>query len=249
MTFLYRSSYILLLFFITFSCKLEKEALDEGVSNITDIAKAKQWFEENEANLSSLCCKEPSLKTNFEDVSKKPDWNKAMVHQQTNGIKVIEVKLDYDNYLLFSNHQNPVFPARPNVLNSLMLLELAPDKYGVYLLKTFPEDPYMPLGQADFERINFGKISNGFSGSMLIFDWNENFIGGWEIQNGLKNKHIIRPAQNKKAAKAAYKNESIQEPSSYLKTDFYSLVCSNGECQEPVLIKSAITYLKDYSFK
>lgn len=244
MKFLCRNSYLFLLLFMTLSCKLEKEALDDKVNSITDINKAKNWYEENEADLLNICCTEPAMQTNFENASKTPDWDKALVHHQGNGIKVVEVKLNYDTYLFASNKENPEFPTRPNVLNSLLLLEIDPGIYRIYTLKIFPEESNTPLQEDDFDRINFGNVTGGFSGSMMIFDWKENFIGGWEIQNGIKEKAIVRVPEHKKITGAVYKNESMKESPYYVKTDFYSLQCSDGTCQDPVLIRSGITYIR-----
>lgn len=126
---LFRSSFVLLLLmFIILSCEREEESIGEEVLKTSDVVTAKSWFEENEANLLQTTFADPEARTNFKAASKKPDWNKALVHSTKDGKKVIEVKLDYDTYLFYSNKEEPTFPEKPNVLNSLLLFERKPGK-------------------------------------------------------------------------------------------------------------------------
>ena len=182
---LHKEFFYFLLMFIVLSCHEEDAIKRDG-----DIEKAKTWFLQNEANLSSLLKQDASGRDRTIKFEKRPDWKKSKVHETSNGNKAIEVVLDYNTYLMPSD-KTPQ-SGRPNMLSSMLLFETKQGDYKIYLLKTYPENPDTKLDKGDFNRLNYGKIPGDFSGKMMVFDWNENFLGGWQISNGEKTQYIIR---------------------------------------------------------
>jgi hypothetical protein len=204
----------------------------ETIENNSDIEKAKSWFQLNEVYLSK-----PVGHTTARSqtpIKKVPDWNKSKVHTSKNGMKAVEVVLDYETLLILSDAE--IESANPNVLNTMLLFEVRPGEYEVYLLKIFPEDIHTKLTNEDFSSVNYGETPTSFSGRMMIFDWDENFIGGWKITQGEKTKHIIRTQANQKPNGRASRTSQVlcYETSTY----WYQIVCvpSTGYCTDPVLI-------------
>lgn len=215
-------------------------------TNINDIENARNWFEKNKTHLS-----ENSSSSNFGKINantpKIPDWNKSKVHSLKNGLKMVEVNLSYDTYLLFSDSEQRM-PSSNQVLNSMLLIEVRSDQYEVFLLKFYPEKENFTLSTKDFENINFGKIPSNFSGSMMIFDWNEKFIGGWKIMSGEKGFFYSKHSAESSEDKIGERSASTAAWDCYIITTYwYSQACTRGgECSEPVLIDITMTQVCEY---
>ncbi len=85
-----------ILLILIFSCQQ-----NEIVQTSTDIERAKNWFQQNEANLSKKFSNFSARQSS--QIAKTPDWTKSKVHTTSNGIKSVEVALDYETYLVLSN--------------------------------------------------------------------------------------------------------------------------------------------------
>jgi hypothetical protein len=237
--------YSIIFYFFFIGCSVEVDNLYHDNLN-HDIKRAKDWFERNQFLLFKGESKSSALRNKFDKLKldKTPNWSNSRVHYMKNGLKLIEVGLKYDKYLIFTttNDSNDLSKSEPNILNSMLLVEIRPDQYAVFLLKIYPNDRE---NKFDHEKINFGKVPNGFEGSMIIFDWNERFIGGWKFKNGSKSKfYRLINNKNLKTGKN-YRNSSIT--CFQYTTYWYSQACtSEGICAEPVLIDFSTTVECDY---
>lgn len=219
-----RSSFPALFFLMLLGCH-DGEII--GVN--PDVERARKWFEQNRADLSGLD-RHSATGRHFSDVQKVPNWNETKIHRNSNGIKIVEVALDYEEYLIYSASE--IESARPNASNSMLLFEVRPGEYEVYVLKIY-EDPDSDLDEVDFNNLNFEKIPTTFSGSMWVFDWNENLIGGWKIVDGKKTKFYARMRGNQ------YEGGRVSETSVrcyQIDTYWYQIVCIGSLCSDPVLI-------------
>ncbi len=207
---------------------------NEIFTNDNDISKAQSWFEQNKNGLDSKI----SNPANREGVviKKTPDWSQSKIHVDKYGVKSIEVALEYDTYLFFAESNNKIKRGTPNVLNSMLLFELEEGKYAVYLLKIYPSYQNTKIGNHVFENLNFSEIPSDFSGDMLVFDWDENFIGGWKISDGEKQNFYVRTNKpNPNGRITSNLNSTCYE----ITTNWYSVTCIDGVCGDPVLVDSS----------
>lgn len=208
---------------------------NEIVQTSTDIERAKNWFQQNEANLSKRLSNFSARSTS--PISKTPDWSKSKVHTTENGMKSVEVALDYETYLVLSDTEPEA--KKPNVINSMLLFETQPGEFEVYLLKIYPDNLDTELSNKDFDRLNYGEVPTSFSGQIMVFDWDERFIGGWKVINGERTKYIARSNRNNNSDGRTLRNSSII--CYQVTTNWYQVSCSAYGCSEPVLIDVTIT--------
>lgn len=196
----------------------------------SDITNARNWFERNEHVLLNPTTKNESTRTGIK-FTKSPDWNQSKVHQMKNGSKAIEVRLNYDNYLIYSD-SNTIPQSEPNVINSMILVEIVQDHYQLYLLKIYPDNSDFEVKNLD--NFNFSTIPKAFSGSMLVFDFKENLIGGWKIIDGMKT-HFYSTVSTRNFDKGRTSSTSLN---CYIEeTYWWSQACTRGgDCADPVLI-------------
>lgn len=211
-----------------------------------NIADAKKWFENNNQKLNQSLNKYQSARA-ISNFTKSPNWNTSKVHQLKNGIKAVEVILNYENYILFSDSEI-MDKSKPNVINSLMLIEVVKDYYELYLLKIYPENSPSGLSVTNFDNLNFSNIPPTFSGKMMLFDWNENLLGGWRIVNGEKNFFYSEISSNNSTENANDLNSRTSTWNCYLLTTYwYSQACTRGGgCADPVLIDITTTQMCEY---
>lgn len=151
-------------------------------------------------------------------------------------MKIVEVTLDYDEYLTFSDSE--MHEIRPNTVNSMLLFEVEPGNYEVYLVKIYADKNSDNVG---FNELNFGLVPETFSGSMWIFDWDENPIGGWRIVDGEKTRFYARThGASKGNGRATRTNE---QRCYQIDTYWYQIVCMGSKCTDPILI-SYSTYIE-----
>jgi len=86
--------------------------------------------------------------------------------------------------------------------------------------------------------LNFTNLPEDFSGSILVFDWEENFIGGWKVVNGEKKFFYGRLSNNSGYEPESGRVAATNEMNCYIITqNHYSVTCVRGYgCGEPVLI-------------
>ncbi len=121
----------------------------------------------------------------------------------------------------------------------MLLFETHPGEYEVYLLKIYPDDPATLLSNEDFDRLNYGEVPSSFSGQIMVFDWDERFIGGWRIDGGERSEYIARSNHNNNADGRTLRNNSIV--CYQVTTHWYQVTCSAYGCSEPVLIDVTTT--------
>jgi hypothetical protein len=129
----------------------------------------------------------------------------------------------------------------------MLLFEVESNDYQVFLLKIYPNDLNEMSIKNDFEKLNYGGVPKGFSGRMMLFDWDENFMGGWRIENGIKSKFIGRVTKkNNSSSGRSFKDNSIT--CYQITTYWYSQACMpGGGCAPPVLIDVSYTIECEYS--
>lgn len=113
----------------------------------------------------------------------------------------------------------------------MLLFEVEPGNYEVYLVKTYTDKNSSDVG---FNELNFGCIPKTFSGSMWIFDWDENPVGGWRIVNGKKTSFYARTQGTSKGNGRASRTNDVR--CYQIDTYWYQIVCMGSMCGDPMLI-------------
>jgi hypothetical protein len=117
----FKFTLILLLTFI--SCQ-ETETV--GISN-QDIENAKNWFIENQSLLRlKYYLSSDNTRISQSDFVKEPDWRMSKVHRMKNGIKVIEVLLNYRDNVFRAQIDNSNGGSVKSIVNSMILVEVIP---------------------------------------------------------------------------------------------------------------------------
>lgn len=207
-----------------------------------DIQNAKSWFDDHSEELDSSSTLMQSRRTKS-SFRKSPEWEQSTVYELENGLKAVEVALNYDNNLIFSENSN-LGQGAYNVMNTMLLLEMLAGQYAVYLVKIYPEDPATSLNVEDFSQLSFDNISASFSGSMMVFDWSENFLGGWKIVDGKKVNFYGRISNADQSNGRTASANSLD--CYFLDTYWYSQACYGSNCAPPVQIDVTSVLVCDF---
>lgn len=227
---------IILTFLFTSNCQ-EDEIINEYHSQ--DITNAKIWFENNEQALNQ---KSYNFGRSSNTFTKYPDWAKSNVYKMQNGYKAIEVSLNYEtNLLVLNDNDNP--SRNSNVANSMLMIETSPNSFSIYLLKIFSQNESF-----SFNSFNMSRIPPDFNGDMMLFDWNERFIGGWKIKNGVKEFFYAKSSTDSKIKDSPSNSSRTSAWNCYIVTTYwYSQACvRGGGCADPVLIDITYTQACEY---
>lgn len=228
---------IILLIFILLSCQ-EQSLLE---TEIDAIKQARFWFEKNETNLNTRNGNSSRLNLRFE---KSPDWRASRVFKTKDGFRGVEVSLKYERHLILTDPSRNSDNLNPfGVLYSLLLIEIAPGNYVTYLLKFFPDN--QTANEYDFHSLNYSQIPKSFTGNIMVFDWNENFLGGIRVENG--KKEFFYNADNERSHDDGKIEKSNGWTCSFVTIRWYSVACYDGNCAEPVLIDETTSYMCEYS--
>ena len=139
---------------------------------------------------------------------KKIHWDKAITHE--NG-SVIEVMIEYNFHGVPVKGEQSSGQVSEKEKLSFYRLILKKDEtggYTKYLMKYFPEQK--TESQNKLEVTNYGRLSGQFVGEILLYDWDENLVMGWdmaegrvirffrsrEVRKGLNGENLAQQCQN-----------------------------------------------------
>lgn len=164
------------------------------------------------------------------DHIKKIYWNKVITHDNGN---VIEVMIDYNFHGVPVKGEKSAEQVKEKEKLSFYRLILKKDEqegYNKYLIKYFPEQK--TENQNKLEVNNYSKLSEQFVGEILLYDWDENLLMGWEIAE----ERIIRFFRSREVRKGMNGENLAQQCQNYteLICISYDIINENGENQ-PVL--------------
>jgi hypothetical protein len=120
--------------------------------------------------------------------TKKIKWENAIVHE---GGKIIEVQVDYNYHAVPTKgekSESKVDQKQKDAFYRLILISNVDGGYKKSILKFFPEESKSK--QKNLKENSFLKLSSDFSGSVRLFSGDEQFLKGWNVEDGKVAKYI-----------------------------------------------------------
>jgi len=158
--------------------------------------------------------------------TKKIQWSKAITHD--NG-RVIEVEIEYNFHgVPVKGEKSPEQVMEKQKLSFFRLILEKDDEVGYkkYLMKYFPEQK---IGsQNKLEINNYSRLSKQFTGEVLLYDWDENLLKGWEMAEG----QIIRFFRSREARKGNNGANLAQQCKNYTE-----LICASYPIGDEIVIE------------
>jgi hypothetical protein len=102
------------------------------------------------------------------------------------------------------------------------------------LVKIFP-DSNSGLTFSDFDNLSFNEIPNRFNGSIMLFDWNEKFVGGWKINNGEKKSFYGKISGSDESNMEGRIKSTLEEKCYIMEFLWYQQYCTKYGCSDPVI--------------
>ncbi|WP_211324195.1 hypothetical protein [Echinicola strongylocentroti] len=90
-----------------------------------------------------------------------------------------------------------------NAFNTLLFFPVGEMEYEVYISRLYEYGGDKVFSAEDLTRYNFMSVPEAFSGTRMLFDWDEKPIGGWEYAKGNTSKIIKRVAKKQQDHKKA----------------------------------------------
>lgn len=195
-------------FFIVLSCQKEKEmqpALTSSSESVLTVSEAQSWFLQNLSHSKAKLSDSSRTK-------KEPIWDKATQQQLPVGLAIV-VPLKYSN-------GGVGYGGTTNLV-------LHKDDHGgiqTQIIKAVGTSAY--IGKK-----NYGIDRSDFTGVLMYFNWNEEPIKGYQVDNGKVISQIDPKGTNNPTARTQYY-------CGYLQIDNYVQACySSGEGIETCLPK------------
>jgi hypothetical protein len=139
--------------------------------------------------------------------TKKINWDNAIVHE---GGKIIEVQVDHNFNAVPTRGEKSESKIAQKQKDAFYRLILISDGFGGYkksMLKFFPEES--KAKQKNLTENSFLKLSPDYSGTVRLFTWDEQFLQGWNVEDGRVVKYIS--PINQKGKKSTISNENLSQ--------------------------------------
>ncbi|MFN3316843.1 MAG: hypothetical protein ACK40K_08525, partial [Raineya sp.] len=180
------------------ACKTQKETIKPvQTANIALVESAKKWFYTQQNQIlpnASLARSSSSPK-----LSKNVKWASARTYRHI-GKEVVEVDIEatIDGKLIALQVADSENANKSQFVQGITRLVMYKQRDGIsfntYLMVAVGKESYYTSNPNRMQMNQQNSWDNNFSGWVMFFDWNENFVNGYELENG----HIIRVSQKGK---------------------------------------------------
>jgi hypothetical protein len=151
--------------------------------------------------------------------TKKINWDNAIIHA---GGKIIEVQVDYNFHAVPTRGEKSESKIAQKQKDAFYRLILISDGFGGYkksMLKFFSEES--KAKQKNLTENSFLKLSPDYSGTVRLFTWDEQFLQGWNVEDGRVVKYISPINQKGKKSTISYENLSQNGCSGSFVEEYY----------------------------
>lgn len=198
-----------------------------------EIERAKAWFDVNASDMMERRISRNGRSAHYPSVSL--DWRKGKLFDVAIGLSIVQVPVKYEQRLVASNDSDGM-GNDTRVLTTAIFFEVLPGEYVLYLLRILTEEDSFEISNNAF---SFREPPVNFSGSLLFFDWDETFVGGWRIEKG-ERTHFYTFFGNREGNSLSGRTNELQCYA--IDTYWWSQACTpDGDCADPVLIEVITT--------
>ncbi len=173
-----------------FGCKSKNQDLIKpNQANLTQsqiINEAQAWFNTHEANKSISRNNRESQ--SIEELLKTVDWTKARQYKHI-GKDVVEVDLDMASannrvgFAVGKGESNNV-ASFSGMKRLVMYKQRDGVSFNTYIMVAVAKEKYKQLHPDRLKSNQQNRWDADFSGWILFYDWNENFVNGYELEDG-----------------------------------------------------------------
>ncbi|MCU0446064.1 MAG: hypothetical protein MUE85_14235 [Microscillaceae bacterium] len=158
------------------SCERAEEL--KPLSDEVVLLQAKNWFERN---LKKRALNQTKSNNPLPQARREPDWQKIWQANHRDA-PLLEMPLEYDGKHLLGKSQSE-WGSRLGVTR-LLLRRNEDGTFKPIIMRIFADSTYLSKNANQFDYNTFKNQESDFTGEILFYDWEENYLGANRYQNG-----------------------------------------------------------------